>query len=298
MQLIRNIITFFGNLLPKFSKSDIETEFTASLSVNRQLYREGLMQVDNAVGSANRLYTNLLRALNADVKTFKVGDNPYEVLRRVCYRLDKESEDTLRFLDVMLNETIIREAMDYSRLNLVQYVGAIRFFNTYTMRFLTLMVSVERGAQMSAIDRVNYDWCVKNISVFTRVVSSLIMPIQDIRTSIEKLKGVAIDPDITETAMGLRPGATDVMGFGFLPTFLNPYLLIGLKINEWTDDTHEENVRTIERIEFELMALNMEKNNATKEQKASIEKQIAYNSTRLSVLRAKIQDYEDEVLNK
>ena len=83
-------------------------------------------------------YGVVYNALKRAVKT-SVG-LPYDYMRSIANHIDKEGDDTMRYLDTMFNETIIREAMDYSKLNLLQYVTSMRFFNRYTLCFIDLMV--------------------------------------------------------------------------------------------------------------------------------------------------------------
>lgn len=296
MKLVKSILNFFYNMLPDFNKAQVEKETMTNLANTRDMITRALI-VDAAVGSSTPFYGVVYNALKRAVKT-SVGASPYDYMRSIANRIDKEGDDTMRYLDTMFNETIIREAMDYSKLNLLQYVTSMRFFNRYTLCFIDLMVNLERGKQLTPAQRQAFKWMEANLNQYALVCAALSMPLSDIKKAIDSLKGIKVDPDLQEAALGVKPGATDVMKMGFMPVNWNMAFLVGLMLNRWDDATNQENKLKVENITIGLMALKAERATASKEQIAGIDKQIAYNENRLTILRAEIEDYEREAMGQ
>jgi len=296
VEMIKNIMSFFRKLTPSFEKKRIVDEYKGTIKEMRDGTIRALSHLLPETGGANPAFKELSKRLIS--KGFK-GISANEAMLELAKKMINDEDRIVEAIDKTFNNYVLKEALDYQKLNILHYTNAVAFVNRYMRSYVQAIVGGERllaGKEIKGPQKMANAFVMdsRNLETFLTCYSALQTPAKDIVKTLEKLRGITVNADVPEKSMGLRQGATDPLKLGFLPVSLNPAYYVGLAWNDWKAACYESAKIEAERTQLELMSLQDEIDGAPADKIAKVEKQIKYLTKHHTKLQAKIQDYEEE----
>ena len=292
MELIKNIMMFFRSLTPSFERKKVVDEARGTLKEIRDATIKTVSLLTDDIAAESKLWSVVYKTLtNAGFG----GKSPNEGILEVLSKLIKNEDKIITMIENTFNTYALKEALDYEKLNILQYTNAISFFNKYTRKYTIALIAEEKrisGSKLSVIERNAISFCLDNdnIKAYGICAKALITDVSHIVKILKELRGIQVTEGLNEKSVGLRVGAIDPFKMGFLPVQLNPAYYMGLAYNEWKAYEYESATLGLEKTKLELIALS-----EGDETDPVIAKQIKYYNGRLAKLQSKIEEIEEDL---
>lgn len=291
---------FFMDLLPSLTKREIIIDVTHSYDELNQivipmydLNIDGDFKGDVATSMEKMLKKN---------KEIDFSKNAYKTIGKALKAIEDQSEDLIKVLENEFAKEVLKDVMDYRKLNLIKYVEALNFLNDYSRRFILAVVHDEFEGDVAhkitgPVDKATRAWVMdgRNMDSFIKVLEILSMPFKTFMSSLKDLEGHIFEPTEWETIRATNGARLDPHGFGFIPVRWNPIYHIGLAANTWRIAKYERNKEEVAKLSLMILALEEQKSKTIDKEKVDrLAGQIRYHSNRINVLQAKIEDIEDK----
>lgn len=291
---IQNILSFFRSLMPNFEKGSVIREVDAVFKELTDATMISLSLFNDDAVNQYKLNTKLASRING----LSYGDqkNLLKYLSEVSQKLSKQERFIKDMVEETFRDTIVKDGLDYQKVNVLRYISAIRFFNRYCRALTVAVVWTSReknGFRMRPVDRIATEFVedMDNQNIFVNLVPILAMPSKDFAKALHKLKGKHFDPAISDDLDGIT--SADPMKLGFLPPSWNPITFILSVGEDWQFASYETAKKELKMLRMEVLYLERQKDGASKEDLEQTQKLIDNIANDINKLEMKIEDYEE-----
>lgn len=290
---------FFMSLLPSLSRREIIIDVTHSYDELREIVIP--MYDLNVEGDfKGKLSVEMDRMLKKSKVDF--SKNSFTTIGKLLKKIEANEEDVIKMLENEFAKTIIKDVIDYKKLNIIKYVEALNFVNDYARRYILALVHEEFDGDIASkitgpVDKATHAWVndAGNMESFIKVLEILTPDLKNFLGTLKNLEGHVFEPSEWEAIRATSGSKLDPNGFGFIPVRWNPIYHMGLAINTWRIAKYERNKEESAKLQLMVMALVEQKSKTSdKEKLENLAKQIKYHSNRINILTAKIEDIEDQ----
>jgi len=291
------IINFLPSLLPLTNKTTVTEDIRI---LREELHAETLPAYKNAVEAFKRTpfvadFTKQFDQI-ARKRVDNYKDNYIATIDLALNRALKNLDTISKLVDEQFNEDILRDAMTYTRTNLLQYIEMVSFICSYSRRLLLLTYSTEADPKgivsvtPSATRDIN--WLLQNQDVFLLALNAASLKPKELDEKFESIPDMTatIDGDASAQAV-VGSARLDPFGFRLIPYKLNPIYHIKMAITSWQVSRHKLSKEEKTTLELRLLHLKMSRD-GTKD--ARLERNIEYNEERIADLRYKINKLETQ----
>lgn len=289
---------YFGSLLPKIEKKNIRIDLMHSLEELRQIVKP-MYELDFEYTLDSAVSRDTDYHFKKNIKGYRT--DPFKQIQETIAIILKNEDDIIDMVDKELDDTVVKYVIDFRKLNIIQYVEALNFFNEFARRWILALAHEEYKSKVPMVDTTAMDKHSKffvsnrnNVTSFSKAVVFLSLPVKDYLKSIKSLGGITVDVDAAEAGAVSNKSKLDPHGNNLIPVRWNPIYHIGLAVNAWRIARHNRNKEELAKLQLTLLALQEARQNASPDKLASIEKQIAYHSNRQNKLAAKVEKLEEE----
>ena len=292
------IKSFFMAMLPSFEKKRINNDLDSAfkeMAYTREMY--GVMERDYIDVFKNRLPGVGAAFDKYDAKGFR-GD-VIGHLKRIMDARIKGQGNTEKYIDDIYASVVMRDVLDYEKVNMLHYVSGLSFFNTYARKLILVATNyrINDTTIVSATDRLDEEFILnsKNMDAFGAIVAAMSLPIKDIRKMMGPLAKVAFEPDSHDHLVRTEGGKVDPLRFGYLPIAGTIVYHTGLAINLYHKYRQELAKEEREKLQVQILLLRRQKEkNPDPAETAKLEKQIRYYSDRVSKITGKLEEMAEE----
>jgi len=301
-KVIDTLGSFVESLRPSIDRAEMMQDTMANFETLDSTIRP-LYNLDNGVTFTNDLAKSIERTLNR-----RFADYTGELYSSIAMIIDiiADNEEKIETLiEKSFGKTILKETLDYRMINIIRYLEAIAFFNTYVMQLLPALVMQEYSpalakAIVKPLDKreIAYVSDPVNIDSFGRVVKMLTTPLNDFIKRIDKLEGHSYDPDEWKAIRTANGRKLDPLETGLIPGLGHIFYQVGIAINGWRVAMNEKRHEDINRINLMIRALEEERDEGgdlSDERKKAIAKSIQYYTNKSSRIEQKIERFEEGV---
>lgn len=289
---------FFASLLPNITKKQMLVDATHSYEELRQIVLPMYnLDIDGTFkGEVSKEMDDRLRKAK-----LMDGKNAYTTIGKGLKKIEEQSEDVIKLLETEFGSEIIKDVLDYRKLNIIYYLEALNFVNDYARRYILAVVHDEFDSDLAnritgPVDKATRQWVMdmRNMDSFITVFEILTNPLKSFLNKIKDLEGHVFEPNEWNAIRSNNETKLDPYGFGFIPVRWNPAFHIGMAYNGWRMRCYERDKEEFAKLQLMVLALNEQKSKTTnKETLASLEKQINYHSNNINKLQAKIEEMEE-----
>lgn len=288
--------TLVSALTPTISKSRISELLEGSLNELSKV--NDLLQSMNAGSESNTIGKGkFIAQLEAPLRAASAPKYRGKPLTYMAMTVAAVVEDRINLTNALLNNVktdVLKEALDYERVLLIQYIGAIRHVAEYTRALLSVETAAAANLAYSVADKgyVAYVNNPDNRKGFAVALSALAQGTKNLAGTLEKLRGVSYSPDREELNASMNPDTKNPMQLGFLPEAINIPLWFGRMYNAaivwWYDRNQLLHEKIVEQIHFHELS----KAGASAEELKEIQKKIDYYNDQLKKIEARLKDIE------
>ncbi len=291
---------FFKSLLPNILKKDLMTDLTHSFDDLNQITLPMYQANIDDVTFKGELAKSMEKLLKRSKIRFKT--NCYNTIATALQKLSENEEQIIKMVENDFAREIIKDAIDYKRLNVIHYLESINFINEYARKFILGLIAQEFDDNTASkitgpVDRATIEFAndYKNMETFVKVLEICSGDVQNFMHSIQKLDGHIFNPAEADAMKAVNGSTMDPHSFGLIPVRMNPFYHIGLAINKWRIARYELNVEEKAKLQLMLLALQDSKSKTNdKEKQTNLEKQIKYRSNQINILSEKIRQMEEQ----
>lgn len=291
---------FVSALLPSFSRKDVRTDISNirdEIGELLPIYRTALLTFKN------------FHFQDKEVKAFasrfdKAVNNGFNGNFIVVTDLTlQRALDNLPVVEKLVErhfaDEVFRDAMTYLRANVIQYVEALSFATRYATKLLNWVTWAESAAvdnfsrtSGNPLKPAEVEWLVTKAPDFFAVLNMLGLK----KEVVEKQFGDIPDVAVTEESSAridevIGKNRTDPFKFGFIPTWMNPFYHISMKVAEYQAARYD--ALQEERQSIELRLLNL-RNAIAGNDDPNLQEKIEYNLNRRAKVSARLSKMEEE----
>ena len=290
---------FFQSLLPNLTKRNIIIDVTHSYDELQQIVLPMYDANVDDVKFKGKAATEMERKLKKSKIDY--SKNAYVSIGKALKHIEENEEDVIKMLENEFARDIVKDVLDYKKLNIIAYLEALNFVNDYARRFVLAIVHEEFDSSTASkisgpVDKATIAWVTDtdNTESFIKVVEILTMPVKSFLKKLEELDGHIFEPTEWDTIRATSGGKMDPFGVGFIPVRLNPIYHIGLALDGWRIAKYERNLEEKSKLMLMLLALEESKSKSTDPEKVkNLAEQIKYRSNQINILTGKIEDMEE-----
>jgi hypothetical protein len=289
---------FFKSLLPSLSKRDMVWDLTHTYEELQQIVIPMYdMNIDGDF--RGHIATEMDKRLKKSKLDF--SKNSYKTIGKLLKKIDENEEDVVKMMEHEFAREVIKDALDYKKINIIYYVEALNFVNDYARRFISAVISQEYESELAhkiigPVDKATVAWVAddRNMDSFIRVLEILTPAVKSFLDKLKDLEGHIFDPIEWESIKSVSGSKMDPVEFGFVPVRMNLIYHVGMAINGWRVAKYERNKEELARVQLMVIALEEQRaKTQDKEKLDNLTQQIRYYGNRINVLSAKIEDMED-----
>ena len=187
-----------------------------------------------------------------------------ESLPYSCVKTSKELSVSLgkllKIVDTEFGDTIVREALTYARVTILQYIDYIGFYSKYSITLCDFILAAEAGANtkegLTQFQRSRGLWLANNIDSFISVCAIIRKNTAKLEEIIRGIPERNITIDSISVDMELVGSKVlDPMGFGFITGRSSPIFLIRLAVVNFFSWMEENSKIRNENIRFRILYL-------------------------------------------
>lgn len=281
---------FVDTILPSFERIQILDEVERVIKDTKEVVLPGLDINDETIRSS-ATHNMVFNALNrSGGKLFK--GNVVNYIKKVTELTIDGKDDLIKLVEKTFNRKISKEGLDYKRGHLLHLVSLLEFYNRYAIQFLLVTTKEVLDDKYYPVDKVE-SMFVKdsdNINKFVAVCHALEHEFKNYTKLMVKVDGITMDEDtreVTETTLGED---ADPLSVGFYTVDFNPFYLIGKVANQiyvFFFDIKREQAR---KLALHVTKLKQQREGASEEEIAAIDKAIGYHSDRLNKMNGEIEE--------
>lgn len=292
---------YIRSLLPSFTKS----RMTEDLGLTREELKNTVLPVYQTAVKAfgsNRFKSPVLAEFEEEfkrnVRTDFRGTSVY-VINETLEMMLKNLDVAEKAIGKYYSDDVMREAMTFLKVNLIQYIETATFVTRYARRHLLWVTQVEGAHSSTSKDEPNgraitltqgeIDWLnVQRYNFFTALSIMGGYKPAEVEKNLDDVPDIVITKDnapVIEKTVGLMK--TDPFQFGLIPIWLNPIYHVRMTIAEYQVKRYKAAQREKEVIELRLLQLKTQKPDAR------LQEQIEYNEGRLQNLNYELKEMEE-----
>ena len=294
---------YVSSLLPSFTKSRMSED----VGIIREELKNSTTPPYTAMVKAYGNTKFKAKELQSFEEEFKRGvksrfrGNSVAVIEQTLKRMETNTDLVDRMVSEYYADDVMRDAMTFLKINLIQYIETMSFVCRYARRHLIWVVSVENhavtggegyGETMTAgelewlrVQRANF---FQALTVMggeksePTVLEGLFKSVPDIVVTKDNVP-------VIEKTVGVQK--TDPFQFGLIPVWLNPIYHVRMKIAEWQVKRYKTAQKEKEVLELRLLQLKLSQQGKSDPR---LQQQIEYNEGRLQKLNYELQQMEED----
>lgn len=288
------IINFFNSLVMSFKTDDLLSntlERFDELNTNvRHMYGCELK-----LSFSSELHGKVEKSLQRHLKTN--ASNAYVTIAKLAEKISKDQDFIESLIEDNFADNMVRERLDYRKLNILKYIESISYFNDFAKKFANSLVMAEFDSEtvsniLTVVDRNQLAFVDNeaNIFNFAKVCKNLELPVKDVISQFDKLEGIVFDEDQYDSTRAVSGSKIDPLAQGFLPVAIDPFYHVGLIWNDFRNFMRKRNKEELNNFKSKILLLEEKKDGADAKEIKNIEKQIKYYADRVNKLNAKLED--------
>jgi hypothetical protein len=301
MSLINSLLTFIKDMLPSFSRMDLQNDVQST--------KEELTKTKSVYATAVEFYKK--RKLTSPeltyfINIFELVATPAQQRAGMLVTIDDTIDKFLKNIETLedlilteFDQEIVRAGITYRQTQIIRYCEVAAFFARYSRKILNFTFDVETlmlpeyKQEERVMTKAEYNWLKNNAATFFDIIAKTngIKPDQ-----LEKL--LKAIPDIivegsNQELLGATVGvkALDPLSTNFLPPRLNPFVWLG-KSNAHALVQRYESAQEDLRM-AQLLMYNLQRNSEGKPD-AQVQKQIGILAAEIQKMEYKIAQMEKQ----
>lgn len=290
---------YISSLLPSFSK----TRMMEDLNIMREELKTTTIPPYKSVVAAygKRKFASV--DIQAFEKQFensvntKFRGNFLSIILQTLERMDDNMETMEKLVNAYYADDVMRDAMTFLKVNLIQYMETMSFTMRYSRRLLVWIVSAEITAvdkesnEAPAMSPAELEWLNAHRQNFFAGLTIMSGEKAELEKRFKEVPDIVATkeniPMIEKTVGVLK---TDPFNFGLIPVFLNPIYHVRMAIAEWQVNRYKAAQEEKKMLEFKLMHL---KDLDAGKKNPKLQEQIEYTEQRLAKLNYKLAQQEE-----
>lgn len=290
------IIPFFKSLLPNFEKkrmiSDIESTFK-EMKITSEMYN---VVPGDYIPVIKSKFSVLDKAIKNEVSMYR-GDLINFLSILIGERI-KEKDALVDYVDDVFTNVILKDTLDYQKVNLLRYIEGISFFNTYARKLILVATNyrTDNKTAVSVVDKMDEEFIHNpvNIKTFATVVASLNSSVNSVKLALNKLANVTFNPEMHNLVLRQQGANVDPLAFGFIPLVGHITYSVGMQINLYLSKRQELAEAEAEKLKITVLMLRRQAEATVDEVEiARLTKQIDYFNNRINKLTAHLEDMSE-----
>lgn len=283
--------SFFSAMLPSFEKSRLLDDFSSAIKelvITREMY--DLLSTDYKPILTTE-FSKLMVEAQA-IPGFK-GDL-FGLMADIMDGRLSESGKIQEYIEHIYANVVLRDVLDYQKINMIRYVDGISFFNTYARRLVVSATTKRIGdtSLTSSVDEEDHNFVsdIRNIRSFVLITAAMSYKAADLRKAMDKMAKVTFDPATHDMAVKTNKDL-DGLRLGMIPGIGSIVYHIGLAINLYHARRQELAKEERDKLQIQVMLLRRKSDNESDpDEVAKLEKQIRYYNNRINKLSARLED--------
>lgn len=296
-------LSFITSLVPSLERGRVTKELADTLAeLNETVIPPYRVAVEQWGPGNAKFKSTQITKLNAEWMSQVRGSkgNMLRSINETLLGLRDAIPDLQKEVDRTFDDKIIAGGVTYRKANLLQFISSVGFFVRYSRRLLNLVLVEESAAVgnkteiISPLSKGEIKRLYDGWPAFLQVAEMYQRKYSDIVEAIQATPDALIVPEeeglLKET---LGPTKLDPLNMDFISVQFNPIFHIRLMVANYRNDRYEEALTERQALEFRLLALKDLQDNGQVD--AKLQRNIEVTSDRLTVLKRRIAEYEDEV---
>jgi hypothetical protein len=290
---------FFRSLLPGLSRKDLVIDITHTYDELHQIVipmYETDMSEFTFKGELAKSLDRMIRKSSIDFHK-----SSYATISKCLKQISDNEEEVIKMLESTFGKEIVKDALDYKKIQILNYVEALNFINEYSRRWILGVVTQEFDPNtahriVGPIDKATIAWAQdwNNMSTFIKVLEICAKPTKNFLNTVDKVEGLLVKLEEVGAADAVINKGIDPNGFGIIPVRMNPFFHIALAVNTWRVARYERNIEERAKLQLMVLALQEQQSKTQDTEKlTNLEKQIKYRSNQINIYTGKIEDMED-----
>ena len=233
--------------------------------------------------------------------------NVVEKLNKASDLILDNKPDVLKLVNKVIGKAVVKETLDYEKVNLLQYLECINYFIDYTKHWLAyyqyemlkasgnknINPEVLRLPMWKAETQIVSD--INRVNAFIAAVNVLIKPVSEIEKKISNLEGHLVNLAEWDNSFNVSTDKLNPLKINHFGVTLNPFYHLGLVYNSWMNNKNLKNKEELQQLQMTVLFLQeVNSDNPDPAVKERYEKQIKYHSNRINDLAANIRKYEGD----
>lgn len=291
---MQKLINFVAGLLPNTSAVTINSEIDNFFEDMRKNIRP-MFNIDDTVGFKSTIYITLDKYLKNNKASTGYKGNLIQYMQLSLDELIKNEVAFKDFFNGRFKNDVLKEAMDYEHAQLMQMIAGFAFFADYTRKLAVSLIRSEINNPYKPVDKMFVDFIMRvdnldKLMIMLPVVRSKPSELATKLKPLEQISFSANNVDVVSSSLGVKQ---DPFRMGFLGTW-GPFYLVGQLYNTYITWRYDLAKDTKAKQEQLVIMFEKQKNGASPEELAAIQKKIDYYNNNINKIMAYMQEIEED----
>jgi hypothetical protein len=286
------IRSFVSAMLPTFEKTRLLEDFNSAvkeLRITRDMYnvdtRDYMPVLDKKFGTLVSEFKKHVNTYNGDV---------FGTLVKIMDARLADIDKIIDYAEELYAPVIVRDLLDYQKINMLRYVDGISFFNSYARKLMLSATTLRLGDKtlVAVTDKLDYEFLneLNNTRSFAIMSSALENSYKEIRQAMDKMAKVTFSADSHEMVAKTN-SVSDPMRLGFMPVVGTLVYHIGLAINLYHSKRQDLAREELEKLRIQQLLLRRKAEESTDPTEiAKLEKQMKYHNNRINKISMSLEE--------
>jgi len=293
------IMPYLQSLLPTFTSGRMREDLTLVREDLKHNVIPVYTSMMNAYGKTKfqaKELRDFEEYFDGEVKT-KFRGGSVAVIDQCLKRMYENTDVLERMINQGAND-VVREAMSFQKVNILQYLEVMSFTIKYARKHLLWVVAVEgaavdpEGGPGSSLVPADVEWLQNKRQAFFTAIMIMSGEKADTQKLFDEIPDIIATKDnvpMIEKTVGVTK--TDPFKFGLIPTWLNPIYHIRMRVAEY--QVAKFKAAQKEKEVLEMRILDMKQRTSGKKD-AHLQQAIEYNEARLQKLNYELAQMEED----
>lgn len=284
-------LTYLGSLVPQFTLKRLVSQVTAT---QQELVECTLPPLRSAVeilgnGASTTKHGKLYNQAFRKGVTFRFNGNYLNAIETALAMATDNLPVVRKAAERNFATDVTREGLNVVRLNLLQYLESLNFVTEYSRRFLTYVINEglkeKNAAGYIPLPQAEIEYIDLYLDAFIKSLNSIAVKPEELERTLRQLPAINMTADNAESVEAITSAAKiDPMGFSHIGPIPNPIFWYALRTAERQNVRYRTAQEESARLKLQIRAweLEMQSEDMSPEEKAKLEKAIAYTQGRVN----------------
>lgn len=283
--------TYLGSLIPQFTLKRIVSQVTATQQELTECTLPPLRSAVEVLGNG-AISTKHGRAYNQQFRKdigYRYNGNYLNAIETALTTASDNVPVLRKAVERNFATDVTREGLNVIRVNLLQYLETLNFVSEYTRRFTSYVLN-EGLKEKNAAGYINLppaelEYIAQYLDAYIQSLNSICVKPEELERTLRQLPAINITAENADSVEAITSAAKiDPMGFSHIGPFPNPIFWRAMRVAESQHAQYHTAQEESTRLKLQIRAweIEVQKEEVSPEEKAKLEKAIAYTQGRVN----------------